>query len=155
MDKMEQVTYCGLYCGLCTQRNRIPRKAGELRETMRKEGWDYWATAQDGFDAFWAFLNKLADMEEECSCRLGKCGPPFCGIRKCAREKGIEVCAFCDEYPCYRIEGLAKGYVNLLADAARMREKGIEAWIDEQEERRKTGFAYSDIRYRPYEVPND
>jgi hypothetical protein len=154
MDKMEQVTYCGLYCGLCTQRNRIPRQADELRETMHKEGWDFWGTEQSGFKEFWEFLNKLAKMEENCSCRLNKCGPPFCGIRNCAQSKAVEVCVFCEDYPCYRIEGLCKGYVNLLGDAKRIKEKGLEKWIEEQEERRKTGFAYTDIRNHPYEVPD-
>ena len=41
----------------------------------------------------------------------------------------------------------------MLADANRMKEIGIDAWIQEQEERRETGFAYVDIRCQPYEVP--
>jgi hypothetical protein len=40
----------------------------------------------------------------------------------------------------------------MLADAQRMKEKGIDTWVEEQEERRKTGFTYADIRYYPYEV---
>jgi hypothetical protein len=93
-------------------------------------------------------------MESDCSCRSGKCGPPFCGIRKCAQGKGTEVCPFCDEYPCNRVLGIAQGYVTLLADGKRMKEKGLDTWIEEQEERRKTGFAYSDIRNHPYSVPD-
>jgi hypothetical protein len=154
MDKLEQVTYCGLYCGLCPARNRIPRQAGELRSTMQKEGWDVWGREQENFNEFWSFLNRLAEMESECSCRLNKCGPPFCGIRTCAQSKGVEVCVFCEDYPCHRILGIAKGYVNLLADGERMKEKGLDIWIEEQEERRKTGFAYSDIRNYPYEIPD-
>ncbi len=49
--------------------------------------------------------------------------------------------------------GIAKGYPTLIADGERMKEIGIEAWIDEQEERAKTGVAYVDIRCYPYEVP--
>jgi hypothetical protein len=154
MEKLEQVTYCGLYCGLCTQRNRIPQRARALRETMHKEGWDFWGGEQTNFNEFWAFLNKLAEMESDCSCRPGKCGPPFCAIRKCAQDKGLDACPFCDDYPCNRILGLAQGYVTMLADGKRMKEKGLDAWIEEQEERRKTGFAYSDIRNHPYSVPD-
>jgi hypothetical protein len=154
MEKLEQVTYCGLYCGLCAQRNRIPQRARALRETMHKEGWEYWGGEQANFNEFWAFLNKLSEMESDCSCRSGNCGPPFCGIRKCAQEKGIEVCPFCDEYPCHRVLGIAQGYVTQLADGKRMKEKGLDTWIEEQEERRKTGFAYSDIRNHPYSVPD-
>lgn len=153
MANLELVTYCGLYCGLCTTRNRIPKQAEALRESMRKEGWDVWGKELEGFQQFWKFLNGLVENEANCSCRAGKCGPPFCPIRKCAPEKGVEACPFCDEYPCYRILGLAEGYVAMLADGKRMKEKGLEAWIAEQEERRKTGFAYTDIRNQPYTIP--
>jgi len=34
-----------------------------------------------------------------------------------------------------------------------MKEIGIEAWIEEQEKRAKTGFAYVDIRCEPYDIP--
>ena len=154
MADLAQVTYCGLYCGLCSQRNRIPPRARALQEAMHKDGWELWGPGIPGFEAFWSFLGGLASSEPRCSCREGRCGPPFCGIRKCAQEKGIEVCAFCDDYPCERILGLAKGYVTLLADGQRMRAIGIDAWIQEQEERCKTGFAYVDIRCEPYEVPD-
>jgi hypothetical protein len=154
MDKLEQVTCCGLYCGLCTTRNRTPKQAGALRETMRKAGWEFWGGEQANFKEFWAFLNRLAEMESDCSCRSGKCGPPFCAIRKCVLGKGLDACPFCDEYPCSRVLGIAQGYVTMLADGKRMKEKGLDVWIEEQEERRKTGFAYADIRNYPYSVPD-
>jgi hypothetical protein len=152
MDKLEQVTYCGLYCGLCSHRNRIPERAKSLQSSMQKEGWNIWGREQPGFKEFWPFLSQLAKSEPLCSCRGGQCGPPFCGIRKCAQKKGMEVCPFCDEYPCERIMGIAKGYPTMLSDAQRMKEKGLETWTKEQEKRRKTGFAYVDIRCYPYEV---
>jgi len=45
------------------------------------------------------------------------------------------------------------GYPTLIADGKRIKKIGIDAWIEEQEERVKTGFAYADIRCYPYEVP--
>jgi len=57
-------------------------------------------------------------------------------------------------YPCHRIAGLAKGHVNLLAEGKRMTEIGLDRWVEEQEERKATGFAYVDIRCHPYEVPD-
>jgi len=62
-------------------------------------------------------------------------------------------CGLCAQ--CNRIQGLAKGYVNLVADGARMKEIGLARWIEEQEARRATGFSYVDIRCHPYEVPNE
>jgi hypothetical protein len=151
---LTQVTYCGLYCGLCAQRNRIPERARALREAMEKEGWHKWGQSMPQFTEFWAFLGSLIARAEGCSCRQNNCGAPFCGVRKCAQEKGIEVCAFCAEYPCHRIDGLAQGYVMMLADAKRMKEIGLDAWIQEQEERKKTGFNYVDTRCHSYTVPD-
>lgn len=155
MAGLELVTYCGLYCGLCAQRGRIPRQANTLRESMSREGYEFWGPGIQGFKEFWEFLQALCEPEKACpGCRQGG-GPPFCTIRKCARERGVDICVECAEYPCHRVQAIAKGYPTLLADGKRMQELGIEAWVKEQEERAKTGFAYVDIRCHPYEVPED
>lgn len=155
MGRLELVTYCGLYCGLCAQHGRIPRQANALRESMTKEGYEYWGTEIPGFDEFWRFLTVLCDPGKSCpGCRQGG-GPPFCSIRKCARERQVDICVTCEEYPCRRVQGIAKGYPTLMADGKRMQEIGIGAWVEEQEERAKTGFAYVDIRCHPYEIPED
>jgi hypothetical protein len=122
---------------------------------MQKEGYQFWANEIPNFKEFWAFLSDTANSESRCSYRSGVCGAPFCGIRKCALQKKVVTCPFCESYPCNKILGLAKGYVNLLADAQRMKEIGIDAWVQEQEERRKTGFAYVDIRNYQYDVPRE
>jgi hypothetical protein len=113
---------------------------------MQNEGWNHWGQGTPRFKEFWEFLNWLVESEAKCSCRGGKCGPPFCGIRKCAQERKIDVCPSCREYPCDRIKGLAEAYVNLLADGKRLKEIGLDRWIAEQEARKATGFAYADIR---------
>ncbi len=155
MDKLKLVTYCGLYCGLCAQRGRIPRRANALRESMAKEGYDQWGGELPGFNEFWSFLESLCDPDKACpGCRQGG-GPPFCGIRKCARSREISICVDCEEYPCDRVLQIAKGYPTLIADGRRMKEMGTDAWIREQEERAKTGFAYVDIRCHPYNVPEE
>jgi len=153
MDTLKLVTYCGLYCGLCAQRGRIPRQANALKESMVREGYEFWGQEIPGFDDFWRFLASLCDPEKSCpGCRQGG-GPPFCSIRKCARERKVEVCVYCEEYPCQRVLGIAKGYPTLIADGKRIQEVGLESWLQEQEERAKTGFAYADIRYHPYDIP--
>lgn len=153
MSDLRLVTYCGLYCGLCAERARIPARATSLRESMAREGWDSWGTHVPGFTDFWSFLENLCDPDKCCpGCRQGG-GPPFCSIRKCAEEREIDTCPFCGEFPCERIQAIAKGYPTLIADGTRMKEIGVEAWIQEQEERANTGFAYADIRCHPYDVP--
>jgi hypothetical protein len=152
MENLKLVTYCGLYCGLCANRGRIAQQAKGLRESMVKEGYDKWGTAIAGFKDFWKFLGQLCDPDTACpGCRQDG-GPPDCTIRKCAKERKVDVCVFCEDFPCKRVLGLAKGYPTLIADSERMKKIGIEAWTKEQEERAKTGFAYVDIRCYPYSV---
>lgn len=154
MSNLKLVTYCGLYCSLCSQKNRIPKKAKELQDIMKKEGYEDWGGELPDFKEFWKFLKRLRKLEHSGSCRDGKCGAPFCAIRKCAVKKGIDICVFCKEYPCNKIESIAKGYPTLLADGKRIKKIGINKWVKEQEERAKTGFCYVDIRCYPYEVPD-
>jgi len=141
------VTYCGLYCKLCAQAGRIPRQAAELADSLVKEGWEYWGDKE--------LLSRLRELTgaagpDFTGCRGGKCGYPGCHIRKCARERGVEVCSSCEDYPCDHVKALGKVYPTLIADGTRQREIGLAKWIEEQEERCKTGFCYADIR-RQYE----
>jgi hypothetical protein len=148
-DKISLVTYCGLYCGLCAQRARIPQQAKQLEDTMHEEGYDFWyqyvPTFKETFPPFWQFLKQLA--ASDCTCKSGKGGPPDCKIRECAKKKKIATCPTCKEYPCELIENFSERYPLLIKDGKRMQKLGIEKWIEEQEQRAKRGFAYADIRY--------
>ncbi len=140
------VTYCGLYCGLCSTICRTPKQAAALLETMLKDDWDLWGSESD--KALIEKLRELAKIPESFTgCRGGKCGNPDCAIRKCAEERKIDVCVNCPDYPCERFDWLAKRYPTLFSDGKRMKEIGIEKWIEEQEDRRKTGACYADFRY--------
>lgn len=155
MTELECVTYCGLYCDLCGGRGRISERAQKLRQSMEEEGYTVWGDGIPGFSEFWLFLNNLCDPEKACpGCRQGG-GPPFCSIRKCCQKRGFDICVFCDDYPCHRITALGKGYPTLIADGMRIKEIGIDKWIEEQRKRVKTGFIYADIRCYPYSVPDD
>jgi hypothetical protein len=153
MDKRELITYCGLYCSLCAERSRIPEKARELIAALEIEGYPRWAKHLPEFNEFWAFINRLVENSEKRCCKSGGCGSPVCSIRKCAKERGVEICDQCPDFPCKRIHGIAKGYPTLLYDAKRRQEIGVDAWIEEQEKRLWTGFQYADIRCYPYDVP--
>ncbi|MFZ5924886.1 MAG: DUF3795 domain-containing protein [Bacillota bacterium] len=144
---LEEVAYCGLYCGLCASRRRIPQQAVMLRETLRREGYDkgyFDVPGLEGiFSAFWKGLNLLADVPCP-GCRAGA-GFPDCSVRACARGREVTACPLCPDYPCDRL-GILKHYPLLLADGRRMQQVGLEKWVAEQEARATTGFAYADIR---------
>lgn len=148
MADLKYVTYCGLYCRLCATLARVPDQAATLRDTLRKEGWEiYGEYCMPGFKGFWEVLEKYAATGETCPGCRGGCGDPDCTIRICARERGVELCPHCPDFPCDHIEALAKRYPNLIPDGNRMNSIGIDAWIEEQDQRLASGFCYADIRY--------
>lgn len=156
-DKLKLVAYCGLYCDLCAERNRMPYQAAALRQTMTKGGWHQLGKTVPGFKDFWKFLAGLARPDGAClGCRAGGGPPsPFCKIRECARKRKVEVCPFCSDFPCRLIGRLAQSYVTLIADGKRMKKLGLDAWVAEQKKRAKTGFCYVDIRCSPYSVTGE
>jgi len=64
---------------------------------------------------------------------------PDCKFIKCAKEKGIETCPLCADYPCADITAFDNdGYVHhrtVLPNGRRIKAIGLEAWLDEQRER--------------------
>ena len=153
-DDLKRVTYCGLYCGLCLNGGRIPRRATELRDLLQKVHIEQWGPDLPGYDGFRSFLDELAGFEPRASCRERSCGIEDCSIRTCTEERSVAACPLCIDYPCERIGTIAKRYPSLLCDGERMREVGIDAWAEEQEARKARGFAYIDIRYDPPAPPS-
>jgi hypothetical protein len=142
------VTHCGLYCGLCGKRARIPHRALALKESLQDAAIEHWGVELPGFDEFWRLLGWFSDGENACpGCRDGG-GFPGCKIRQCARAKETEACPLCNDYACELLSVPASAYPALLTDGKRMREKGLDKWLDEQKHRAKSGFVYADIRYR-------
>jgi len=149
MQDLTHVTYCGLYCRLCDNLARIPQQASALHKTLQKGGWEYFGPhVMTSFKEFWTGLEQLRRTDPHFEgCRGGKCGDPGCSIRQCAQGRPIEFCSSCEDYPCHHIHELGKRYPNLISDGRRQQELGLDKWIQEQEERRKRGFCYCDIRY--------
>jgi hypothetical protein len=144
--ELKLVTFCGLYCGLCAMRARIPKQATALKTSLSAEGIEYWGKNMKDYQEFWGFLSRLSEPDTSCpGCRQGG-GYPGCEIRKCAQQKKIEICPMCADYPCDRIKQLGRRYPTLIADGKRLKEISSEKWIKEQEKRALTGFAYVDIR---------
>ena len=148
MIDLKFVTYCGLYCRLCSNLARIPQQSAALRQTLRKDGWELFGESLvPGFREFWAVLERLSQIDMTCRGCRGGCGDPLCSIRQCAQEKSVEVCSSCAEYPCSRIEHLAARYPNLISDGTRQRQIGLGKWVEEQEQCRGTGFCHADVRH--------
>ncbi len=146
-NPLRLVGYCGLYCGLCANRNRIPQRAKLLKETLHEEGMDFWykyiPSMKETFPTFWEFLKTLVKMD--CTCRTGG-GPPDCKLRECAKKRRVDACPFCPEYPCSLIENLAEHYVTIIQDGKRLKKVRLKTWVKEQEKRSHRGVVYADTR---------
>ena len=99
---MNQMTsYCGLVCNTCpiylaTRENDKEvqiRKRIEIARLCREQ---------------YGLAYELSEITDCDGCRTMEgrlfSGCNDCGIRQCARQKGVDVCAHCIEYPCDKLE---------------------------------------------------
>jgi len=139
--------YCGLNCKLCSLVATLPKQARALFETMQEDGWEFYGQELfPQFPEFWAVLKELKQMDETTPLCKGGCGDPDCAIRKCAISKGLEVCAFCAEYPCERLISFTRRYPFLLENNDRIKEIGVVAWLAEQDELAARGITNKKLR---------
>lgn len=134
-DSRVYVAYCGLNCRMCSLIATLPGLASRLHDTMKEDGWEYYGSeVYPEFEAFWKVLKGISQMDATCPGCYGGCGDPDCAIRKCAVDKGLELCAFCDEFPCQRLTDFTRRYPFLLENGLRIRIIGLESWLREQDE---------------------
>ena len=72
-------------------------------------------------------------------CREDTCKYPNCGVAGCSKEKGVDFCFQCDEFPCEKTNfdpHLQKRWISM---NNRMKEIGVEAYFEETKD---------DCRYR-------
>lgn len=134
-------------------RNRKPVQAKKLYDTLKRGDFEDWGPAFKEFKDFWKLLGRLASIPEDQCCRTNKCGHPECAIRKCALVREVEICPLCDDYPCRLIKRIAKSEPLLISDGCRVQAVGINAWVEEQEVRKKTGICYDDLRCGQPDIP--
>ena len=135
--------YCGLYCENCAVKVKVEPASKVLYVEMQKAGFEEIIHFIPDGDKFWAFLKGMAIDGVCVSCKEGS-GNPGCAVRICAKEKGVEICALCESYPCELFARYFEGYPMLKRDNAVLREQGMETWAKLQDERQAKGFTYAD-----------
>jgi hypothetical protein len=102
MNKMgELIAYCGLTCHSCpiflATREQKPKKKREKRAEIAGQ-----------INALYKEKMKAGDITDcdGCKTETGRLfsGCRKCQIRKCARQKAVESCAYCDGYACESLE---------------------------------------------------
>ncbi len=94
MEKV--VSYCGIICGECPA--YIATKEDD--DTKRRDLAEQWSKQFD-FEMKPEDINCdgcMSDSER----KLGYCST--CEIRNCGMEKGLENCAYCNEYTCEKLD---------------------------------------------------
>jgi len=135
--------YCGLYCENCAVKVKVEPAAKVLFDEMKKAGFEEVINYIPGGDGFWLFLKGMA-MDGVCvSCRDGS-GDPGCSIRICAKDRGVDMCVSCSDYPCEKIEAIFERNPVLKDDNALLHDKGWEAWAALQDKRRSDGYILQD-----------
>ncbi len=139
---LERLAPCGLDCSRCFNYHdgTIKRLAAELGEAL--QGFESRALAITktrypelaDYEAFKKVLDVMT--RGRChGCRTGEPPMPFCVARTCVREKDVEFCYQCDEFPCGRNsypEVLEKKWRN---NNQRMKEVGVEQFYQESLEK--------------------
>jgi hypothetical protein len=100
-DKENMIGYCGYNCYLCAARSDDIKLREKLVNAWRKYlGHEMYTTENVACDGCKSKGNKVADKN--------------CQARPCAREKGFESCAQCNEFPCNKLKNLLGSSVSML-----------------------------------------
>jgi len=137
------VCYCGLYCENCAVKVKVEPAAKVLYDEMKSAGFEEVISFIPGGEGFWPFLKDMATNGLCVSCQDGG-GNPDCAIRICAREKGVEMCALCKDYPCDMLSVFLNKYPALEHDNALLRDEGWDAWAQLQDKRCESGYTYQE-----------
>jgi hypothetical protein len=114
------IGYCGLYCGDCAgYKGTIASLARELHRELQRERFGDLAKALSHIPFFKAFksyaeccevLETLPKLRCRRTCR-GDGGPPFCEIRQCSRDNGLDGCWQCAKLKtCTKLDFLKAGH---------------------------------------------
>ncbi|MBN1202878.1 MAG: DUF3795 domain-containing protein [Anaerolineae bacterium] len=113
--------YCGLYCGACPV---------------------FLATADSSPDALQALAEQMNTDPETLRCYGCKSEKTVtwrsgCRLKACARERGLEFCIECDEYPCanlvaFTIDRQYAYHTLVLKNMEVIRREGVTAWLEQQ-----------------------
>lgn len=150
------VAYCGLHCGECgTYRGKFFRMlAGELKELIEAHDHQDWVPKFGGIDfdyeEFLKGLTYYTKLESGCfnenPCKEG-CQVPGCMIKPCAKERGVEICFECDEFPCKHFSEFLQGHPDIIKESEDFKRLGREKWLRKHIHRIERGYCRATKKY--------
>jgi len=128
---------CGLDCTKCLMHENgdiksLSTRLRELLGNFDRYG-ERFSSFQPVFKNYPQFKELLAHLTRgDCAgCRSGVCRYPDCKVFPCTRERGIDFCFQCPDFPCTKVTfdpDLKRRWIEM---NTRMKEVGIEAYHEE------------------------
>jgi len=134
---LEILAPCGLNCMKCMayEHGDIRKTAAELKKLLGS--FDRYARRFSRFNPVFERYPAFGEMldfftQAGCrGCRSGDCLNPNCGVAPCHKEKGVDFCFQCGEFPCEKTNFDPDLRERWLRMNALMRAKGVEAYYEE------------------------
>jgi hypothetical protein len=128
---------CGLNCSKCMvyENGYIKHHAKELQRLLGSfdiyaERFSNFIPAFKNYPSFKEVLGIF--IKVDCAgCRKGDCKYPNCGVAACYKDKGVDFCFQCDEFPCDHTNFDQHLYDRWLKMNNRMNKIGLEACYEE------------------------
>ncbi|KAF0144216.1 MAG: CGCAxxGCC family protein [Nitrospirae bacterium] len=128
---------CGLNCGKCQAfaEGDIKKHAQELKRLLGSfdgyaERFSKFQSVYKNYPQFKEMLDHFSEMNCE-GCRQGDCKYPNCGVAACYKQKGVDFCFQCNEFPCEKTNFDPNLKQRWLKMNARMKEIGVETYFEE------------------------
>lgn len=134
---LQRLAPCGLNCTKCLMHEggEIRATAGRLKDLLGS--FDRYAERFSSFMPVFRNYPQFKDLlahftTGDCKgCRKGMCRYPGCIVPSCSRERGVDFCFQCSEFPCTRITFDPDLRRRWLEMNTRMKEVGVEAFYAE------------------------
>ena len=144
-DILSDLAPCGLSCRKCFANinGDLARHAGTLQRLLGNfhlyaERFSKFLSEFENYSAFNILLTYLAKPDCE-GCRNGTCKYPNCGVVSCHKEKGVNFCYQCEEFPCERTNFDPHLHKRWIVMNNRMKEITVEGYYEETKD---------DLRYK-------
>ena len=138
-ELLKQLAPFGIDCGRCVryQHGNVAKAAGELAASLEGYGkvaarFAQGAPVLNNYPQFDSVLGFLAAADcPGCRNDPSKCFP-VCAAKNCHKEKGVDFCGACDEFPCERNQYPDMFKPAWLKNNRRIKQIGAEAYYFEQ-----------------------
>lgn len=134
---LDFIAPCGLNCRKCLAnvRGEIAGHSIELQKLLGNfdiyaERFSSFHPIYKNYPSFKKLLSHLA--KPDCNgCRQGTCKYPNCGVAECYKNKGVDFCFQCDEFPCEKTNFDPHLKARWIKTNKRMKEIGVESYYEE------------------------